>query len=184
MVYTFSRFFALLFVALVFISPDAFAQSGSNAIAVVDVKWLSSESEAAKHIRDQVKEHREALQVEFADHEKALRSAEQTLIEEKQTLSSEEFSKKKKAFEEQFLDTRKLVQTKRTALDKAYTKALAVLRKEILEIVASIADEKNYQAVLARSSVVIAQKDIDITEEVMKRLNNKIKKIKLEIENG
>ena len=64
-----------------------------------------------------------------------------------------------------------------------YDKTLSVSdenRKKIIEVTASIADEKKYQVVLTRDSVVIVQKEMDITKEVLSRLNKKISKIKLD----
>ncbi len=175
------QFLVLFFSALFLFSTASFAET---SIAVVDMKWLSSESDAAKDIRDQIKEHREALQKEFSSHEKILMDTEQKLLKEKADLAPEDFSEKKKAFEEKILSTRKLFQEKRTNLDKAYSTARMKLRKEILEIVADIVEEENYLMVVERGSVVIAQKELDITKKVMDRLNAKIKKIKLELDNG
>lgn len=155
-------------------------QAQDLAIAVVDVEKVTSVSKAGKSIQEQLKSRREAFQKEFSDREDQLMKAEKTLVKQKTDLNADEFAKKRKEFEKQLLETRKLFQKRRNSLDKGLGKALATLRKNIIEVTASIADEKKYQVVLTRDSVVIVQKEMDITKDVLSRLNKKISKIKLD----
>ena len=85
-------------------------------------------------------------------------------------------------FEKKILETRKLVQERQISLEKAANKSLQTLRGEIFKIVADIAEEDGFTLVMSRQNVVLAEKSIDITERVMKRLNKSVKKIELEIE--
>ena len=168
--------FALVLVVLM----PVVSQAQDVVIAVVDVEKVISESKAGKSIQEQLKSRREAFQKEFSDREDKLMKAEKTLVKQKTDLNADDFAKKRKEFEAQLLETRKLFQKRRNSLDKGLGKALATLRKNIIEVTASIADEKKYQVVLTRDSVVIVQKEMDITKEVLSRLNKKISKIKLD----
>lgn len=179
MVSSFSRLmfvFALLFFCLVPLAAQA-----QIKIAVVDVEKILNDSAAGKSIEGQLKSRREAFQKEFSARENNLMNAEKILVENQKTLSAEEFSTKRQEFEKQLLETRNLFQKRRQSLDKGLGNALAELRKNILSVTAEIADEKNYQVVLSRDSVVIVEKEMDITGEVLKRMDSKIKTIPLNI---
>ena len=104
-------------------------------------------------------------------------------MEERTSLEQEEFAKKAKGFEAKLFETRELVQKRKRALEKALSKSLAKLRNEIAKIVGDIANERDYQAVFIKQQVIIvASKSIDITDEVMEKLNKKDSQINLDVE--
>ena len=169
----------ILFTALGFFAvsaPPAYAQTN---IAVVDIQSLLRDSKAAKNIRSQLEDMRGDYQKEFSKYEKELKDAEQELVKQRSVLSPEAFADRREDFEQQLVDTQKLVQKRKRALDSAFNKALGKLRDEILNIVADVAEKENYDLVMSKQNVVLGKKRIDMTEQVLSRLNKKIKKIKV-----
>ena len=175
----------LVLVALSCFAPaELWAKDEKGAllpIAIVDVNQLLTESKAAKSIQKKLNKKKEEFQKEFSAHEKELRSKEKELIDMRTSLSAEEFKEKRTAFEEKLLETRKLFQKRRNALDQALGKATTELRKEILQVTAKISDERGYQVVISRENVVIVEKNLDITKDVMKALNKAIQDIDLDM---
>ena len=163
---------ALCLLAFVAFPHLANAQDGSAPlkIAVVDVEKIINESSAGKSVQTQLAKSRESFQKEFTGRENKLMAAQKKLVQEKQDISPEEFSKKRKAFEQQLLETRNLFQKRRSSLDKGLGNALSNLRKNIIQVTAEVADEGKFQVVLSRSSVVVIQKEMDITQTVFKAL--------------
>jgi Skp family chaperone for outer membrane proteins len=151
------------------------------SIAVVDVEKVLNESRAGKSIQAQLTARREAFQKEFTSRENNLVESEKNLIEQKSEMPAEEFATKRREFEQQLLETRNLFQKRRNSLDKGLNGALTDLRKNIIQVTAEVADEKDYKVVLTRDSVVIVEKEMDITETVLKRLDTKIQTIKLDV---
>lgn len=150
-------------------------------VAVLDIQALLSQSKAAKSIQKQVEDKREDFQKEISKEEKKLKESEEKLIKLGQAQEEEKFKEQKKEFEEDFVETRELVQSRRTALEKAYNEAMVELRNEIVAIVSDFANENNYGLVLSKTSVVIGDKSLDITEDVMKRLDKDVSKIKVNV---
>ena len=171
-------FFALILFVFV-INPVMAQQANQPNIVVVDVDKIVNVSSAGKSIQNQLKVKREAFQKEFSAREDNLLQAQKTLIEQKETMSPEDFMAKRKDFEKQLLDTRSLFQKRRNSLDKGLGNALSELRKNIIQVTAEVADENNYEIVVTRDSVVIVQKELDITETVLNSLNAKISNISL-----
>lgn len=159
--------------------PDAYAQNLN--IAVVDVDKILSESKAGKSVRAQLNARREAFQKEFSAREDNLTNAQKSLISKKGEMTAEEFAKQRDSFEKELRETRVLFQKRRNSLDKGLGNALASLRKNIIRVTADVADEKGYQVVLTRDSVVIVSKEMDITDIVLKRLNDKVSNIPLDL---
>lgn len=172
----FVRFFIF---ALLLVPSLSYAQT--TKIAVVDLEMILSQSLAGKSIQEQLKQRRAEFQKEFSAREDELMSAEKLLIEQKASLSNEEFALKRKEFETKLLETRNLFQKRRNALDKGVNKALSKLRQTVAEITAKISEEENYNVVLTKDSVVLVETEMDISEKVMRSMNNNLSTIPLEI---
>lgn len=179
MSFTLKKHFIVLFALVLFLPQVSVAENMS--IAVVDVEKILNESKAGKSIQKQLNDRRSIFQKEFSKHENKLMSADKTLVKQKKELSAEAFTKKRKTFEKQLSETRRLFKKRRNSLDKGLGNALTQLRKNIIQVTAEIADENKYQVVLTRDSVVIVQKEMDITKQVLSRLDKKIKKINLDV---
>ena len=175
------NYLKVLFICLGFcvFVPQGQAQAQNLKIAVVDVEKILSVSSAGKSIQSQLKTKRESFQKEFSAREDNLMISQKALIKQKTELSAEEFTSKRKSFEQQLLETRNLFQKRRKSLDKGLGNALAQLRKHIINVAAEVSNQEGYQMVLTRDSVVIVEKEIDITDTVLTRLNAKVSNISI-----
>lgn len=158
------------------------AEAKSQLIAVVDVDRLLSSSKAGKSIQEQHSKKRANFQKEFSKLENKLIDAEKQLVKDKESLSPEDFAKKRQGFEKEFQETRRLFQKRRNALEKGLADAFKTLRKIIIQTTAEVSDERKFDIVLTRESVVIVNKNMDITNEVLKRMDKKISNIPLTVE--
>jgi Skp family chaperone for outer membrane proteins len=164
--------------------PAPAASPKVPSIAIVDVQMLLSESTAAKNIQKQLQEKRDALQKEFGQYEEKLRADEKALSDEKGKLDEAAFKLKREAFEKKLLETQGLVQKKKRDLEQAVLDSTAVLRDALLKIVATISEEKKYDVVLTRQNVVLADKTLDITAQVLEKLNATLTAVPLTVKAG
>ncbi|MFN3701524.1 MAG: OmpH family outer membrane protein [Alphaproteobacteria bacterium] len=150
-------------------------------IAVVDMQMVMTESSAAVSIQEQVQNEREKLQSEFLSYEDSLRESERLLVEKRSSMTAEEFAAKRDEFQMSLQETGSLVQKKRTVLENALMTATSKLRSEALSIIAGVAEDQGYDLVLTRQNIVLVAKQYDITDEVMERINSRLKHIALEM---
>lgn len=148
---------------------------------VLNFQSLMADSKAAKSIQDQLEAKRKSFQDEFSKHERELVEKEKALVDKRAEMTPEEFNKSRQDFESEVLETRKLVQKRQRALEMAAQKAVSELRVEVTRITAEIAKEKGYDMVLSRQNVVLAQEEMDITNDVLKALDKQVKEVKLVI---
>ncbi len=168
-------------IALGLVAPVK-AHAAAPTIAIVDVEKILADAKAAQSLQKQIQAKKEAFQKEFSAKEKELKTSETTLLAEQSKVTAEEFGKKRKAYEEKILETRKLFQKRRNSLDEGLNRSMLELRKNIVESAASVADDKGYDIVVTRESVLIAEKSLDITADVLKVLDAKVSDIKLQVE--
>jgi len=177
---SYSVFISVFVIGFFLVASPIVAQETSKpSIVVVDVDRILSASSAGQSVQNQLKTKRESFQKEFSAREDNLLQAQNNLVEQKENMTPEDFMVKRKEFEKQLLDTRSLFQKRRNTLDKGLSKALADLRKNIIQVTAEVADEKGYQIVMTRDSVVIVEKELDITDTVLSRLNERVSNISL-----
>ncbi|MCB1529847.1 MAG: OmpH family outer membrane protein [Rhodospirillales bacterium] len=170
----------LLFLVTAMPGP-AFSGEEGLKFAVVDINALLNDSAAGKSIQEQLEKKRSEFQEEFSKRETELRQVEKNIIDKKEKAPVEELEKEKRKFESGLLETKKLFRERRAALDRGLAEAMQELRKKIIQASAEIAEEEGYQAILTRESVVVVEKDFDITLDVLKKLDKKTKIIPLDI---
>lgn len=181
--------FALVLTGIVFVTPatsmaqDNAAQDNADTqkLAVMDMQALLQNSTAAESIQSQLNAKREEFQNTIQAQETELQSAEEELSRQQSVLSEEEFAKKRQDFQRQVAEFQRNIQQRRQQLDQGYANALTTLRNEILELTADLSEEDGIDIVLSRQQVVIADKDIDITNMVMSRLNESLTSVDVTI---
>lgn len=170
-------------------APTAAAATANPnlALAVVDIQQLLRDSKAAQGIESQLTTIRKNFQTEVETDEKALRAKEKEVKDllaaaQKDKTKEEEAKAKVAEFQKQVTDAQKKIQEKKNKLDKAVATAIGKLRAQIVKVVAEIADKKGLDLVLARTDVVIVSKTLDITAEVLERINKDLPSVTVVVE--
>ena len=176
----------ILFVVLVLQTSFVRAQVSSElepvSLAVVDFRGVLSKSEAARNIRSVVDEKRQELRKYFLEVENSLRDEQKDLSKKRSIVTAEAFEKRARKLKEKAQSAQKLAQTSNQKLKKSFDQAMDKVQKELLRTVAEVAEESGVGVVLFRSAIVIAVKKLDISKEVLKRLNKKLPDVKVRFE--
>ena len=176
----------ILFVVLVLQTSFVRAQVSSElepvSLAVVDFRGVLAKSEAARNIRSAVDEKREELRKYFLEVENSLREEQKNLSKKRSIVTAEAFEQRARNLKEKAQSAQKLAQTSNQKLKKSFDQAMDKVQKELLKIVAEVAEETGVGVVLFRSAIVIAVKKLDISKEVLQRLNKKLPEVKVRFE--
>ena len=145
----------------------------------VNMDLLVNSSVVGKQIySDLTKMHRKKLD-ELKKIEDELKKGEIDIVNQKNVLSKEEFNKrlnelrnKAKSFQKQRNDNTKSISEKRI---KATNKLLNLIEPILTEF----ANKNSISIIFQKKSIVIGKTESDITDQILKILNEKYKKIKL-----
>ncbi|OFW87945.1 MAG: hypothetical protein A3J37_00800 [Alphaproteobacteria bacterium RIFCSPHIGHO2_12_FULL_45_9] len=176
MTYSFARIFVLAFAMLAFMAPHAKADT---PIGVIDLAKIIETSAAGKDLQAKFKTRKEAVQKEVTAFEADLKSKEQTLAKDSKSMDQKAFMDKKAGFEKDLKKKREDVLSKNIALEKSKNDALKTIQSKVAQICADIAEQKKIQVILDRGAVVIAQQSLDITADVIKKLDETLKTVDL-----
>ena len=167
-----------LFLVFITLSGAAFS---AETIAVIDMQKVRAGSVAINKVLEKIKKKRDSYQAEITKQEESLRDGEKKLAEQHALLTPEAFKAKRDDFQKQKIEVLRGVQEKRAQLDKIYSAALVELQKSVIEIVAQLSKEKGFDIALPLAQVVYSSPSLDITDQVLEKVNKKLPSIKVDI---
>ena len=165
------KIFLVALASLTLIAGPALADT---AIGVVNFGKITQESKAAIAVQSQVKAKQKALQTEADAKEKSLLAEDQSLVKQKDSGDKAAFEQKVKTFREKAAAEQRAWQDKKVALNKSTAEALDTMQKSLIEIVKQVATEKKLNLVISSAQVLYNDPSLDITDEVLKRLDAKL----------
>jgi len=173
------RLTALTAAAMLAAAPAALADG--NTIAVVNIQKITTEAGAAKSVREQLESKYKAFQADISKREGQLQKEDQELGKQQSVLSKSAFDEKARTFRKKVTEVQKEAQSKKALLDNASARAWGEIQKTVTDIVADLAKEKGFLVAISSQSptsqVLYADSSLDITDEVLKRLNQKLPKL-------
>lgn len=173
-------FYSVLAIFALALAPAAHAEN--TPIAVVNVQKIMHDSTAAKSVTEQLESKQKAFQAELKKKDEGLQKEEQELVKQKSVLSKEAFEEKTRSFRGKVTDIQKEVQSKKALLDNAYARALNDIQKVVTDIITEMAKEKGFAVAIPTSQLLFAENKLDISEEVLSRLNKKLPKLDVKFE--
>ena len=145
----------------------------------LDFKYILNQSDSGKKAQTYLKDKLNNGVKSLKKKEKSIQEEETKIIKQKKVVSPEEYKKK-------VTDLRKKVeslQNERNSLlekvSKQRSKAKTELLKNLNPIIQEYMKEKNIRIVLDKKSILLADENLKITQDIVKRLNSKLKSIKL-----
>jgi outer membrane protein len=158
-------------------SGTAGAQRASGApvsLIIVDIQQAQRESMPGKALALQRDKYQQNFQSEFNAARQALQRNDQDLAKQKGTMPQEAYDQKVKALELQVVAFQNRTQMAVRALEKSTDAAMAELMNAILTITGEIAAEMGANLVLPKQQVVLHEPRMDVTVQVIERLNKKL----------
>jgi len=158
-------------------AADVPAKLPSPVIAIVDVQRILQESLAAKSVQKQLEAQRSKFQNEIEGEENGLRQAEQDLSKQRDQLTAQAYSDKEQQLRQRFSTVETHVSARRKVLDQSFTDSMNTVRSALLEVVDKTAREHGANIVIVKQQALWTDQPLDITDEVLKRLDQKMPKI-------
>lgn len=150
-------------------------QPGSYAF--VNLNRVMHDCTAGEAIRKELDAKGQQFQAEMTKENQSLSSARQDFEKVRGTLPQADAEKKWHELEGKYAQADKMLQERRHTLNRAGSGSFAELKKAAIDIILDMSKENNYAAVFSQELVILAADQYDITDKVISRLNDKVKKI-------
>jgi outer membrane protein len=147
--------------------------------AIVEIDKIMKESLVGKSLFQQLDKLDSDNKKDYIEKRKKLFLRKDKINSQKTVLSKDEYEKKvielNNEFEKFKKEGNKKIINLRTKRDNAMRKLLDELRV----ILSKYSDENNLAFIIDQKNIIIGKADLNVTSEILKRLNAKIKKIKV-----
>jgi len=147
------------------------ASTGAPSILVVDRGAILRTSVAGKDLIRQIDEYGKAMEAKYGEEEKKLRADAQELQEQAGVLSPEARQKKERELRDRGEALQKKVQEEQAAIQNGINVARTEIEKALGPILNTLFQERGATIMLDRGAIVLGSVDIDVTGEVIKRLD-------------
>lgn len=155
-------------------APVAAEKLEPPVIAIVDMQRVLRESIAARDMRQRIESHRTEFQTNMIQLDDSLRAEEQELKRQQAILAPEAFSQKRRQFEEKVTEVQRSVQERIRALDLVLVQATREIETTLVPIILALSEERGFDIAMASNQFIFATKSLDITDDVLTRLNEKL----------
>src|SRR3989338_8554778 len=163
------------------VKPSASTSSSSLRLATVNMQNLKNGSKIFSSFKELMENKQKVVFEEINKIELDLKKEYEAIQKISETLKvpTQEFAQRRQDFEKKVADLDNLARTKKEELDQEFAKIATDIENTIKEIISALSKEKNLQLVLnanvlEQSVVLHNDAEFDITNEVLKRFEEKM----------
>lgn len=143
-------------------------------VLIVDTQSVFAQSKAGQGMRSQYEEQMKKIVAEGKKTEDSLQADAKKLADERALLSQEDLEKRVEALQKRGGEFQQSYQTKQRALQLGLQRAEARVEAALRPIFAEILKEKGGTILFDQAVVLAGGADMDISAEVLKRLNERL----------
>ncbi len=145
----------------------------------LDFNYILNESNAGKKAQTTLKNRLDSGIKSLNGKEKSIQESEKKLIQKKKIISAEEYKKEIQTLRASVAKLQKERSELINSIAKKKKKAKDELLKNLNPIIKDYMIEKKIRMVVNKKALVLADENLDITQDIIKIFNTKLKEIKL-----
>jgi len=151
-------------------------------VAVVDIQRVLGESAAGRSIQSQLEAERRKIRDQVSHLEDELKAGENDLRRQRSVLQPDQVNEQMQALQQKQANAQRIVQDRQEAFTKGENEAVNVVGDNMRDIVQQYAAERHIGMVLRKELVIsMADKNMDITDEIISRLNAKLPSVTVSV---
>ena len=160
------------------------AAADEVAVLILDTQVVMEKSKAIESIRTQLNAKAEDFKNDSTKKEAYFKKKFDELESKKSALSKDAYDKKAQELNNEFNEAQKKVQKDRASLDKAYADAMQIFEENLKSVIKEKAKEKTGKkiVVLPEMQTLYSDDSLNITADVVEKLNKKISTIDVKFE--
>ena len=170
-----NKFPLLRIILLIFFITPSIA----NDISFIDMDRLINQSEAGTNINKKIKNLKETKNIKIKKKQDNLKKKETDLINQKNVISAELFNERLLAHKKEINEFKNMRDMELKDFENKKIEYTSKLLNVINPILKDYVQSKNISVLLQKKNIILGANKFDITNEIIKILNLKVKDIKL-----
>ena len=172
--------FKSLLVVLFLIFFNKISLSNENKLVYIDLSNIMNNSIAGKSVTAQLEDNHKKNISNFKKIEEELKKEESEIISQKNILSKEDYEKKIIDLRDKAKKFRKERNENLNILNNQRLQATSKIINLIKPILSEYSQKNSISVIIDKKNVIIGKTSLDITDEILKIVDEKIGKIKLD----
>ena len=148
-------------------------------IVFIDINYIFKNSNAGKDLNDQISKKDKELKNEASKFRSEIEKERKQILSQKNVLSVEEYNKKIKLLEENIKAKNSELTLKNDEFILFKKKIETLFSKKLNSIIRDYSVENSINIILNKDNLLMAKKNLDITQQVFSIFNEKVNKIDL-----
>ena len=169
----------ILIISICIIPSFLMADYPNTSIGVIDINKILAEANAAVEAAEEIEKIAIEIENEIKASDEEIIKEQNLLIESQSIMAPEAFEAKRIEYESKIQTYNSERQSKLMKIDEL----IAISRNDILNaikpILEEISNEKGITIILEKTSIMLNAEKMDITNEVLKKLNKSLPNIKV-----
>ena len=162
-------------------APAAAPALDAPVIAVVDVNEVVTRSKAGVALQPQFEKLKKTYEDQLNKDRESLTAEAQQIEGQRAVLAPDAFQQKVAALRQREQTLAQQINERKRVLDATLGNGLAEIRTVLFQVSADIARERGINIVLPKETVVIIARNLEITDEVLRRVDEKMPSYTLKV---
>ena len=167
-------FLILSFFLLV--TNNALAQ---EKIVFIDINFIFKNSNVGKNLNDQIKKKDDQIKSEIESFKNNIEEEKNQILSQKNVISVDEYNNKIDDLENKIKEMNNLIAKKKNELNIFKNKVETSFSKELNLIIEIYSTENSIDMILDKSNLLMARKDLNITQKIINLFNENVKEINI-----
>ncbi len=159
------------------ISTSTFAENLKNQIVYINMEKLFNESIVGISFNEKISKLSKSNQEKIKNLEEEIKTEDNNINSKRNILSEEELKNKISDLNEKIKRYQAILKKNQDDINKKKIDGSNIILNNLKPILSEYSKKNSISMVLQKQNVVIGKKELDITEDIIKILNEKIKKI-------
>ena len=146
-------------------------------IVYIDVNFILNNSEVGKSLNKYIKEINDKNLISYKEIEDQFLKKEKELLAQKNILEKSDFDKKLKKLSKEVNIYRSEKKMSLTKLNEIKINNTKKILKLLNPIITNYVDKNSISLVIPKKNIIVGKKNLEITSEIVKLLNDKVKSL-------
>ena len=148
-------------------------------VVFIDINFIFKNSIVGKELNEKIAKKENEINLEIKKFKKDIEVEKNEITSQKNVISVEEYNKKIKILETKIKEMNDLILKKTNELNKFKKNVETSFSKELNLIVEKYSTENSIDMILDKSNILMARKELNITQQVINLFNENVKEINI-----
>ena len=148
-------------------------------VVFIDINFIFKNSIVGKELNEKIAKKENEINLEIKKFKKDIELEKNEITSQKNVISVEEYNKKIKILETKINEMNDLILKKTNELNKFKKNVETSFSKELNLIIEKYSTENSIDMILDKSNILMARKELNITQQVINLFNENVKEINI-----